>query len=157
MVPTDSGNLFLIHPHNRRGTYDTFIAYFNPTSLWSRLTSSKKGLRATPYQPNLMYKQFGLIEILHKCFIPKGESFFFFFNDNATETWLKSFHEFWKRKSFFLHDFYYTLFYHCTEEFKEWWALNYQNMPDHTLVAQRLVYAFSFLRDKGNYYRRDSK
>ncbi|KAI5386525.1 hypothetical protein KIW84_072887 [Lathyrus oleraceus] len=116
--------------------HDTLIYFFNHTTLWSRLTSAKTSLRVAPYQPNLVSRKFGLSQMLPKCL---GEAFFFSAK-NTTERWLKSYHEFCKRKEGFLYAFDYKLSYHCTQEFEEWWSIHRKNVLDHTLMEQCLVF-----------------
>lgn len=114
MVPNGSGILFPIHhPQEEKDIHDTLHACFEPTTLWSRLTSSKTGLREAPYHSNLVARQFGLSQMLPKCFILKGKTFFFSI-DNATKKWLAGFHEFCKRKAGFLGSLDYSLSCHFT-------------------------------------------
>lgn len=98
--------------------HNTLFVFFNPIILWSRLNSSKTSLREAPYHPNLVNNKFGLSQLLPKCCIPIGEGFLCS-TDNAIEKWLKGNHEYCKKNEFFLHDFDYTLSYHCTQKFEE--------------------------------------
>lgn len=96
-------------PQEENGIHATVHACFNPTSLWSRLTSPKTRLRVAPYHPNLEARQFGLSQLPLKCFISEGNAFFF-----STKKWLENCHYFCKRKEVFLGSFDYSLSYHCT-------------------------------------------
>lgn len=103
-----------------------------------------------------MARQFGLSQLLPKCFIPKGEAFFCS-TDNGTEKWLKGSHEYYKKKEVFLHASEYKLSYHYTQEFEEFLTIHWQTFPDHTLIVQRLVDIFSFLRERVNFCLLDLK
>lgn len=117
--------------------------------MWTRITSSKSRLRVTPYLPNLVAKKFVLSQLLPTSLVPQADTFSFS-TDTPNERWLKSYHLFYKMKEVFLNSFKFSLSYRCTQEFEDWWALYYADVPNHTLMAQCLVDAFSFMRDQGN-------
>ncbi|KAI5383391.1 hypothetical protein KIW84_070698 [Lathyrus oleraceus] len=121
--------------------------------MFCRLTTSLVGLRVAPYQPNLVARQIGLSELLPKCVIPRVETLFCML-DTATERWLKGSRLVYIKKEVFFHAFDYILSYHCTQEFEEWWAQHWSLVPDHTMMAQCLVDAFSFLRERGVFVTR---
>lgn len=76
------------YPHQSRREKDeiekVLFACFNPTLLWTRITTTKVGLRVAPYQPNLVGRKFGVSQLLPKCLIPSAKTFFCML-DTATD------------------------------------------------------------------------
>lgn len=85
------------------------------------LTTLALGFRVAPYQPILVARQFGLSHLLPKCLIPRGKSYYCIL-DPDTKRWLKGSCLFYRKTEVFLHAFDYTLSYHFTQDFEEWWA-----------------------------------
>lgn len=86
---------------DERDIHDTLLACFQPTSLWTRLTSFKSGIKADAYQPNLVAIKFGLSQLLPKSLVPQAKVFFFY-THTPNERWLESCQIFCKRKDFSL-------------------------------------------------------
>ena len=56
----------------KREIHDIFLEFFQHAPLSTKLCSSKSGVRATAYQPNLVAKQFGLSQFLQESLILKA-------------------------------------------------------------------------------------
>lgn len=95
----------------------------------------------------LVDKRFGLSQLLPKCLIPSVKTFFCML-DIAFERLVKSSSAFYKNKEVSLHDFDYTLSYHCTQEFEAYRGRHWSLVHDQTIMVRLLVDVLFLLRDK---------
>lgn len=69
-------------------------------------------------------------------------------NDVYAETLAKLLKNF-KNKPLYMYSFSFLLSFYCTKEFEDWWGSYYLSATNSILMAQRILYAFSFQRETG--------
>ncbi|KAI5445131.1 hypothetical protein KIW84_013400 [Lathyrus oleraceus] len=147
-----------LSPNKEREIHDILLECFQPAPLWTKSTSSRTGIRVVSYQPNLVARKFSLSKLIPKSLIPE-EDVILFSTDEPSEKWLKSCKDFFGEKNMVLNCLEFSLSFHCTKEFKDWWSLYYQGSDPFLLTYYRCFPQSKIVdrcRSRNEHYRRES-
>ncbi|XP_050915657.1 uncharacterized protein LOC127130732 [Lathyrus oleraceus] len=123
-------------------------SFLTPRLLFSYRNTTKNQIALIVYQPNLVSRQFGLIQIKPQPIFPKKGSIIFY-NSLHTEDEGKELSKKLADASLDIRPVIFRPSFLCTPEFDEWWKDYYSNkFFDVAAFATHLTNAFAFVQDR---------
>ncbi|KAI5442394.1 hypothetical protein KIW84_011460 [Lathyrus oleraceus] len=123
-------------------------SFLTPRLLFSYRNTTKNQIALIVYQPNLVSRQFGLIQIKPQPIFPKKGSIIFY-NSLHTKDEGKELSKKLADDSLDIRPVIFRPSFLCTPEFDEWWKDYYSNkFFDVAAFATHLTNAFAFVQDR---------
>ena len=127
---------------------DVWESFLTPRLLFSYRNATKTQIALIVYQPNLVARQFGLIQIKPRPIFPKKGSIIFY-NSLHNEDESKELSKKLTDDSLDIRPVIFRPSFLCTPEFDEWWKDYYSTrFFDVTTFTTHLTNAFAFVQDR---------
>ncbi|XP_050874871.1 uncharacterized protein LOC127078459 [Lathyrus oleraceus] len=127
---------------------DVWESFLTPGLLFSHHNVTKTQIALIVYQPNLVARQFGLIQIKPRPIFPKKGSIIFY-NSLHNEDKSKELSKKLTDDSLDIRPVIFRPYFLCTPEFDEWWKDYYSTrFFDVTAFTTHLTNAFAFVQDR---------
>lgn len=128
-------------PKDQREFHNTLLEFFKPSTLSTRISSTKSGVRVASYCQNLVAMKFGFRQFFPKSFFAKEQSVFLA-SDEPHKQWYQKCLKFYTKKFTHMNPFELSLSFHCAKEFEDQCFAYYRGEIDPLFMVQILTYSF---------------